>query len=357
MLSKIICLPHEIPGKMVDLITADYTKERTNWDKMVKLAPMGGILNENAKSFIKNYPKVKDKVDLAQECKFRWVQCYDTVFIVMFIDNGEIEFEENNLMIKVRAMDADHKYYTLINMNGIIQALNNNNMISMLKLFFGMFSGIYEVSQTEETASLNSLSALIAYIEAMYCRILKDEAVFGYTPEDPVFKALIDSRYANYKPLIKDIYKSFNYDQRAFSYIYYNLPMLSEIGYKISQPFYDRWMLINIMNDVFSKDINIKWRKEIREIIDNDEYSDKEKFERIFTTAEVTKKIVEILYENNDEFVIKEIKQVLSEIEALTEEFPAEKDPSVKEVEDKYNSLKKEAEKFIPPHTFKDNDN
>ena len=349
MLEKIICMPHEIPGHVVNLITADYAKDKTYWDRMIMLAPMGNILINDVSNFIENFKDSEDKIDLNKECKFRWMQCFDTVFIFTFIDNADIKFSENKLMTKVRVLDKDHKYYTLINLNGIIQAINNNNMIALLKLFFWIFSGIYEVTPTEEnSASLNSLSALIAYIEAMYCRILKDDSFFEYTPEDPAFKALIDSRYANYEPLIKDVYKAFNYDAENYSMIYYNNSALAEVGYSISQPFYDRWMLINIMNDVFTKDINIRWRKEVREIIKNDDYSDKEKFERIFVTAEITKKIVEILYDKEEKFIIKEIRQVLSEIEALTEEFPEENDPSEDEVKEKYENLKKQVEEFIP---------
>ena len=131
---------------------------------------------------------------------------------------------------------------------------------------------------------------MIAYIETMYCRLIADEAYFSYDANDPTFKALLDSRYANYKPLIKEVYSAYN-DGMLYP-LYYNAAKLSNIGYYISQPFYDRYALDNIMNDVFTRDVNIEWRKEIREIMKNDDLSDKDKFEKIFLKAPGTEKLI-----------------------------------------------------------------
>lgn len=348
MLEKLTCMPHEIPNQIIDLLVADYSRRKKNWDKMIFIGPSGEALLDEAKAFIKDYEDNKDKIDLKNNCKFRRLDVFDSIFLITFIDE-QIDFSDEALMAKVRVLDPDNKYYTLINLNGIIQSINENKMINVLKVFFGMYSEVYPVSSTESnSASLNSLTSLVAYIEAMYCRLFSDEAVFRYDASDPIFKALIDSRYANYEPLIKDVIKSFKFDYNQFKMIYYNASKLAEIGFMISQPFYDRWMIINIMNKVFTDDKNIKWRKEIREILSHDEYSDKEKFERIFTTAPVTKKIVEILYSKEKDFITKEIRQIITEIDVLAEQFPEKDDPSVEEVEDKYNKIKKDIDKLIP---------
>ena len=135
--------------------------------------------------------------------------------------------------------------------------------------------------------------------------------------------------------------KAVDYDS-----LYYNATKLAGIGHFISQPFYDRYALDNIMNDVFSRDVNIEWRKEIREIMKNDDLTDKDKFEKIFLKAPVTTKIIEILYKTYPEDqVMKEISKELSSIEALMEEFPEEKDPTIEEVKAKYDKVKEQYEK------------
>ena len=70
------------------------------------------------------------------------------------------------------------------------------------------------------------------------------------------------------------------------------------------------------------------------------------KFEKIFLKAPVTEKIIEILYKTYDaKQVMKEISKELANIEALIEEFPEEKDPTVEEVKAKYNKVKEQYEK------------
>ena len=349
MLPNIRIMPHQIPETMVDLIKSDYEHQKKFWDKLVSLPlgslQLGNIVADQCINFIKNHKKNADKFNLYDEAKFRQVEVYDTVFLVVFIDNDSIEFNDDVLITKIRVCDEKNKYYTLINLNGVIQAINDNKMISVLKLYFGMYSDIYPVDRTEgSTESLNSLTALIAYIETMYCRLIADEAYFSYDANDPTFKALLDSRYANYKPLIKEVYSVYN--EGLLYPLYYNAAKLSDIGYAISQPFYDCYALDNIMNDVFNRDVNIEWRKEIREIMKNDELSDKDKFEKIFLKAPVTEKIIEILYKTYDaKQVMKEISKELANIEALIEEFPEEKDPTVEEVKAKYNKVKEQYEK------------
>ena len=361
MLPTIKIMPHQIPETMVELIKSDYEHQKKFWDKLVSL-PLGSsqlsnIVADQSISFIKNHKKDVDKFNLYEEAKFRQVEIYDNVFLVVFIDNDSIEFNDGILLTKIRVCDEKNKYYTLINLNGIIQSINDNKMISVLKLYFGIYSDIYPADRTEGvTESLNSLTALIAYIETMYCRLIADEAYFSYDANDPTFKALLDSRYANYKPLIKEVYSAYN--DGALYPLYYNAAKLSNIGYYISQPFYDRYALDNIMNDVFTRDVNIEWRKEIREIMKNDDLSDKDKFEKIFLKAPVTEKIIEILYKTYDgNQVMKEISKELASIEALIEEFPEDKDPSVEEVKAKYKRVKEQYEKDMSvPATKVDTD-
>lgn len=343
MLPTIKIMPHRIPETMVDLIKSDYEHQKKYWDKLVSL-PLGDVIAIQCTGFIKTHKNdAADKYDLFQEAKFRQIEVFDTEFLVVFIDNDNVEFNEDNLVVKIRSYDEKNKYYTLINLNGIIQSINDNKMISVLKLYFAMYSDIYPVDRTEGMSeSLNSLTALVAYIETMYCRLIADEAYFSYDANDPTFKALLDSRYANYKPLIKEIYASFKH----IDSLYYNATKLADIGHFISQPFYDRYALDNIMNDVFSRDVNIEWRKEIREIMKNDDLTDKDKFEKIFLKAPVTTKIIEILYKTYPgDQVMKEISKELSSIEALMEEFPEEKDPTVEEVKAKYDKVKEQYEK------------
>ena len=33
MLEKLTCMPHEIPNQIIDLLVADYSRRKKNWDK------------------------------------------------------------------------------------------------------------------------------------------------------------------------------------------------------------------------------------------------------------------------------------------------------------------------------------
>lgn len=346
MLSTIKIMPHEIAKTVADLLLSDYKTQKHYWDKLSTLDDGKNLVYQTI-HFLNNYSRIKENVDLNEITKFRKIEIYDSVFIFVFFDdiNSDLEFNEKEILKKIRICNEKFKHYILINMNLIIQIMNNKKYNEIIRFLFIIYSEIYKSDPLENTESLNSLMALISYIELMYIRIFgKNVGSFKLDVSDPIFKAMVDMRYANYKPLIISLIDL--HEKNSLNMLYYNSIDLEEISYKISKPFYDRFILENIINEAFIKDVNLSWRNEIREIIANDEFSDREKFEKIFVHSQAASKVLQILYSFKKEFIYDEITGILSYIEAMTEKFPKEKDPDKKEVKEKYDLIEKEIKKL-----------